>query len=120
MSNLEHQERPWGEYWVLYDGDDCKVKRIRVAPGQRLSLQYHVRRDEQWHIISGKGMLTVDRNKFLLRAQDSFTIFRVQHHRIHNIGDEDLIFIEIQTGDYFGEDDIVRIEDDYNRVNTDI
>jgi mannose-6-phosphate isomerase len=115
MSNLEHDIRPWGEYQVLYDGEDCKVKRITVYPRQRLSLQYHLKRDELWQIISGKGIVTVDSTQYVLQPQDSFTIFRVQHHRIENITDENLVFIEIQTGDYFGEDDIIRIEDDYGR-----
>ena len=108
--------RPWGSYEILYDGPDCKVKRIIVKPEQKLSLQFHYKRDELWQIISGEGILTIGDQDFVLEAQDSMTIFRKQHHRIKNIGKEDLVFIEIQTGDYFGEDDIVRIEDDYGRV----
>jgi mannose-6-phosphate isomerase-like protein (cupin superfamily) len=108
--------RPWGSYQILYDGDDCKVKRITVKPGKKLSLQFHYKRDELWQIISGKGILTLEDTQYVLEAQDSRTISRKQHHRIENIGKEDLVFIEIQTGDYFGEDDIVRIEDDYGRV----
>ena len=108
--------RPWGSYEILYDGADCKVKRITVNPGKKLSLQFHYKRDELWQIISGKGILTIGDTQYVLEAQDSMTIFRRQHHRIENIGKEDLVFIEIQTGDYFGEDDIVRVEDDYGRV----
>ena len=113
MSKLE--SRPWGTYEVLLDAENCKVKRITVLPGQRLSLQYHEKRDELWQIISGKGILTLNDTEFVLEEQDTFTIFREQHHRIKNIGEEDLVFIEIQTGDYFGEDDIIRIQDDYGR-----
>ena len=115
MSSLEHSIRPWGEYQVLYDGDDCKIKRITVYSGHRLSLQYHLKREELWHIISGDAKITVDTNEFELLPQDDFFIFRGTKHRIENIGKEDLVFIEIQTGDYFGEDDIIRIEDDYGR-----
>ena len=107
--------RPWGYYEVLLDANNCKVKRITVLPGKRLSLQYHERRDELWQIISGEGKITIGNKEFPLGPQDSFTIFRKQHHRIENVGEEDLVFIEIQTGDYFGEDDIIRIEDDYGR-----
>ena len=114
MSKLE--SRPWGTYEILLDAENCKVKRITVLPGQRLSLQYHLKRDELWQIISGKGILTLNETEFVLEAQDNFTIFRKQHHRIKNIGEENLVFIEIQTGDYFGEDDIIRLQDDYNRV----
>jgi mannose-6-phosphate isomerase len=112
---IETEIRPWGQYEVLLDAKDCKVKHITVLPGQRLSLQYHEKRDELWQIISGEGKITVGKMEFDLAAQDNFTIFRRQHHRIENIGKKNLVFIEIQTGDYFGEDDIVRIEDDYNR-----
>lgn len=113
MSQIE--VRPWGAYEVILDAKDCKVKRISVTPGQRLSLQYHEKRDELWQIISGEGSITVDDKIFKLYPQDSITIFRRQHHRIHNTGDKDLVFIEIQTGGYFGEDDIIRIQDDYGR-----
>ena len=118
MSQIE--KRPWGTYEVLLDAQDCKVKRITVLPGQRLSLQYHYKRDELWQIISGKAKLTIGSEvlkyeEFELLPQDDFFIFRRQHHRIENIGEEDLVFIEIQTGDYFGEDDILRLQDDYGR-----
>ena len=118
MPSLE--SRPWGHYEVLLDAKDCKVKRITVLPEQRLSLQYHYKRDELWQIISGKAKLTIGTEvlkyeEFELLPQDDFFIFREQHHRIENIGEENLVFIEIQTGDYFGEDDIIRLQDDYGR-----
>ena len=118
MPNLE--TRPWGYYEVLLDAKDCKVKRITVLPGKRLSLQYHEKRDELWQIISGEAKITLGGEglryeEFELLSQDDFFIFRKQHHRIENIGEENLVFIEIQTGDYFGEDDIIRLQDDYGR-----
>ena len=111
----ELESRPWGHYEVLLDARDCKVKRITVLSGQRLSLQYHEKRDELWQIISGQAKITIGDEEFELLPQDDFFIFRRQHHRIENIGEENLVFIEIQTGDYFGEDDILRLQDDYGR-----
>src|SRR6056300_445703 len=115
MPILDFEERPWGHYEILLDADNCKVKRITVLPEQRLSLQYHTKRDELWQIIEGKGILSLDGTDYVLEKQDTFTIFRKQHHRIKNIGTDNLVFIEVQTGEYFGEDDIIRIEDDFGR-----
>jgi len=115
---LDSQEwrRPWGFYEVLADKPDHKVKRITVYPGKRLSLQRHQRRDEHWQIIQGKGMLRLDEKNIAIIAGDDADIPRGTLHRIHNTGPENIVFIEVQSGDYFGEDDIERIEDDYGRV----
>ena len=110
------EERPWGKFEVLYDGPDCKLKRITVNSGGRLSLQYHHKRDEFWRIISGSATITYHTEKMTLVAGDFIEIPREVHHRVENLSNEPLVFIETQTGDYFGEDDIVRIEDDYNRI----
>lgn len=111
------EHRPWGSYEVLSeDRDDHKVKRITVLPGKRLSLQYHGQRREHWVIISGRAMATVGDSTLELGPSETIDIPCGAKHRIENAGSQDLIFIEVQQGDYFGEDDIVRIEDDFGRV----
>ena len=108
-------ERPWGLYVVLANEIDVKVKRIMVKPGKRLSLQRHKKREEHWFIHKGKALIKMNDDEFVLKPGESIDIKRNTIHRIENIGDSDLVFIEIQTGDYFGEDDIERLEDDFNR-----
>lgn len=108
--------RPWGHFEVLSDAPDHKVKRIVVFPGQRLSLQRHRHRSEHWHIVKGKAVVTLDGRQIELQAGESVDIPLGAAHRIANVGSEDLVFIEVQRGDYLGEDDIERLEDDYGRV----
>lgn len=108
-------ERPWGKYYVLYDEPNFKMKRIEVLPGQRLSYQYHHHRQEAWTIIRGTAKIVIDNEEKTYIYGETILIPRTAKHRIENIGDDLLIFIEVQTGTYFGEDDIVRIEDDYQR-----
>lgn len=111
------EHRPWGNYEVLSeDRDDHKVKRITVLPGKRLSLQYHGKRREHWVIISGRAMATVGERTLELGPSETIDIPCGAKHRIENAGSEDLTFIEVQQGEYFGEDDIVRIEDDFGRI----
>lgn len=111
------EHRPWGYFEVLSDDhDDHKVKRITVLPGKRLSLQYHARRREHWIIVSGSALVTVGENSVKLNPTQAIDIPHRTAHRIENIGKIDLVFVEIQQGDYFGEDDIVRIEDDFGRI----
>jgi mannose-6-phosphate isomerase-like protein (cupin superfamily) len=112
---METDTRPWGRYEVLADEGDHKVKRIIVAPGKRLSLQRHRRRAEHWYGISGQGIVTVDDRQIPLGPGQAVDIPRGGLHRIHNPGTVPLVYIEVQTGDYFGEDDIERVEDDYGR-----
>jgi mannose-6-phosphate isomerase-like protein (cupin superfamily) len=113
----EYSERPWGNYTVLDDqAPDHKVKRIVVHPGKRLSYQRHARRAEHWFVVSGEARVTLDGTVVGLRAGQAIDIPREGAHRIANEGDVDLVFIEVQQGDYFGEDDIVRLEDDYGRA----
>jgi len=107
--------RPWGHYIVLEDQPRHKVKRIVVNPGQRLSLQLHHRRAEHWMVIEGEGMVTVGDEEIRVPKGEAIDIPREARHRMRNAGDEPCVFIEVQTGDYFGEDDIVRLEDDYGR-----
>ncbi len=115
---LDSQEwrRPWGFYEVLADEPDHKVKRITVYPGQRLSLQRHQRRDEHWQMIQGQGMLRLNERDIAIKTPDHAEILRGTLHRMTNTGSEEIVFIEVQIGDYFGEDDIERIDDDYGRA----
>lgn len=108
--------RPWGNYIVLYDGQDCKVKRITVNPGHRLSYQYHNYRSEHWTVVQGSGIITFDDVQIPIEANDNVFIPAKSKHRIMNNTAVDLVFIEVQTGSYFGEDDIIRLEDDYKRI----
>ena len=108
--------RPWGSYSILEDADDCKVKRLVVKPGQVLSLQKHHRRAEHWTVVSGVAKVRLGDREFLLQANESTYIPVNTRHRLENPGNEDVHLIEVQTGDYFGEDDIVRYEDIYGRV----
>jgi mannose-6-phosphate isomerase len=113
---MEHDIRPWGEYWVLDDAATHKVKRIRVNTGGRLSYQYHHHRSEAWTIVSGVGRITLDGVVHDYKVGDTALIAQGVKHRIENPFAEPLFFIEVQHGSYFGEDDIVRIEDDYQRT----
>jgi len=113
--NTQTDHRPWGYYTVLADETDHKVKRIVVYPGKRLSLQKHQKRTEHWYVVSGKGIVTLDRQRLNKKSGESVEIPHGSVHRIENTGNVDLSFIEVQTGEYFGEDDIERLEDDYGR-----
>lgn len=109
------EERPWGRYTILEEGEAYKVKRIEVEPGHRLSYQYHHQRSEAWTITQGKAKITLNEDAQFYQAGQTILIPQGTRHRIGNEGPEKVQFIEVQTGTYFGEDDIVRLEDDYNR-----
>lgn len=113
---MEDDHRPWGYYKVLAEEDDHKVKRVVVYPGQRLSLQRHKHRAEHWYIIQGNAVVRRNDEEFSIQAGNSFDVPQHAWHRIANPGTDDMIFIEIQSGVYFGEDDIERSEDDYGRA----
>ncbi len=109
-------QRPWGSFTVLDDGEGYKVKRIEVLPYKRLSYQKHEKRSEHWFVIQGTAKVTLDGVETLRSAGDSVDIPMGCAHRVENPGDELVIFIEVQQGDYLGEDDIVRFEDDFGRA----
>ncbi len=112
-----YDERPWGSFTVLDDGDYFKVKRIEVLPGKRLSYQRHSRRAEHWYVVRGTAKVTLNGKEILVCAGESVDISVGSAHRVENPDPFDtLIFIEIQTGEYFGEDDIIRLEDDFGRA----
>ena len=110
-----YDERPWGNYTILDEGSGFKVKRIEVKPGKRLSYQKHARRAEHWYVVTGQARVTLDGREIDLSAGEAVDIPLGAAHRVQNPGGEPLIFVEVQRGDYFGEDDIVRLEDDYGR-----
>ena len=107
--------RPWGEYDVLCDDVDFKVKTITVLPGKRLSYQQHAKRSEHWFVVKGVGEVVLDGETVPVKAGEAVDVPVGTPHRIGNCGDEDLVFVEVQHGTYFGEDDIIRLEDDYGR-----
>ena len=112
------EERPWGTFTVLDEGENYKVKRIEVYPGKRLSYQKHGRRSEHWFVTLGTAKVTLNGGEILVRNGEAVDIPVGTAHRVENPDPEQiLIFIETQTGDYFGEDDIERLEDDFGRLN---
>jgi mannose-6-phosphate isomerase len=112
---LEKSERPWGRYEVLQEDDGHKVKCIWVNPGKRLSYQRHAKRAEHWFIVQGTGEITINGDVRPVKPGDTVDFGIGVLHRIANTGTEIIIFVEVQTGTYFGEDDIERIEDDFGR-----
>ena len=109
------EERPWGKFEILVDSDYCKVKRITVNPGGRLSYQYHYHRSEVWTIVAGIATITLDDEVNWYDYGKTIRISQGTKHRVENKEQDPLIFIEVQHGSSFAENDIVRIEDDYNR-----
>jgi len=108
--------RPWGTFTVLDEGENFKVKRIEVLPGKRLSYQKHAQRAEHWVVVQGTAKVTLDDRNLIVTTGQAIDIAIGSAHRVENPGDELLIFIEVQRGDYLGEDDIVRLQDDFGRA----
>jgi len=111
----KYDERPWGTFTVLDEGEGYKVKRIEVYSGKRLSYQKHAQRAEHWFVVQGEAKITLDGEEVIKRVGEYVDIEIGTAHRVENAGDELLIFIEVQRGDYLGEDDITRLEDDFGR-----
>lgn len=109
--------RPWGSYQSLDTGERYQVKRIIVAPGGRLSLQKHAHRSEHWVVVKGAAQVTIGDKTWMLEENQSVYVPQGTVHRLENPGDIDLELIEVQTGSYFGEDDIIRLDDVYNRID---
>lgn len=113
---MDRDERPWGSWETLHEDADCKVKRIVVKPGKRLSYQTHAKREEHWTVVKGRALVTLD------GADREYAPGEIVHipvgaaHRAANAQAGELVFIEVQLGAYFGEDDIERLEDDYGRA----
>jgi len=112
------ERRPWGEFVILDDGPAAKVKRITVEPRQRLSYQSHDKRSEHWIVVEGTAIVTLDDVDHSVEPGGTIEIPVHTKHRVRNDGTTPVVFIEVQTGTYFGEDDIVRYEDDYGRAGS--
>ena len=112
---MQYDERPWGSFTVLDEGATYKVKRIEVLPQKRLSYQKHSHRSEHWMIVAGQARVTLEGREISLVAGQAIDIPMGAAHRIENTNTEKLLFIEIQRGNYLGEDDIQRLQDDYGR-----
>jgi mannose-6-phosphate isomerase len=115
---MEKGERPWGSYTVLEENKSYKIKRIEVSAGHRLSLQMHHHRSEHWIVVSGTARVTCGDREFIVNVNESTFIPMGTMHRLENPGIISLIIIEVQSGEYLGEDDIVRFQDDYQRAAT--
>ena len=115
MSNCT-ENRPWGSFTVLDESDGFKVKRISVNPGHKLSLQYHHHRSEHWTVVQGVATVTVGEDIKKVEVNESVYIPLKEKHALANEGQELMQLIEVQVGDYLGEDDIVRLEDRYGRA----
>ena len=113
-----HEDRPWGSFTILDESENFKVKRIEVLPGKRLSYQRHTKRAEHWFVVQGTAKVTLNGSEILVKTGEAVDIATGTAHRVENPHDtEMLVFIETQTGSYFGEDDIERLDDDFGRVS---
>jgi mannose-6-phosphate isomerase len=108
-------QRPWGTFTVLDEGENFKVKRIEVLPGKRLSYQKHSQRAEHWAVVQGTARVTLDDVEITVPTGGAIDISVGAAHRVENPGEDLLVFIEVQRGGYLGEDDIVRLQDDFGR-----
>lgn len=113
--NRKYTQRPWGRYKVLFYEPGVWVKRVEVKPKGRISLQKHFKRSEKWIVVRGKGVAIVDDQTIPLKNGTIVDVSKESIHRIANTGTEILLFIEVACGSYLGEDDILRLEDDYRR-----
>ena len=114
---LIFESRPWGSFTILDEHVNYKVKRIEVLPGKRLSYQRHAKRSEHWFVVKGTAKVTLNGEEILVPAGSAIDIGLEVAHRVENPDTSDkLVFVETQTGTYFGEDDIERLEDDFGRV----
>ena len=114
MISIESEERPWGRFFVLHDEPTYKLKRIEVDQGGRLSYHYHHKRSEAWTVVEGIGTITLDGGVKDYLKGETILIPQGVKHRIENKGFQKVVFIKVQIGSYFGEDDIFRIQNDYN------
>ena len=114
--HIERTHRPWGWYETVSEAPGNKIKRIGVLPGQRLSLQKHAQRAEHWVVVQGTARITLDEHSFDLKIGEHCDIAQGQVHRLSNVTEQPVEIVEIQFGSYLGEDDIVRLDDDYGRA----
>lgn len=114
--HAHHGTRPWGSWEVLLDEPNYKVKRLVVLPGKRLSEQKHFKREEHWTVVQGQALVTLNQAQIPLGIGGTIDIPCAAWHRLENTETSNLVVIEVQCGTYFGEDDIVRRNDDYGRA----
>jgi mannose-6-phosphate isomerase len=117
-TSARFDRRPWGTFTVLDEGKDFKVKRIEVLPGKRLSYQKHSQRAEHWVVVHGTAKVTIDDHDIVVQPGQAIDIAIGAAHRVENPGEDTLLFIEVQRGSYLGEDDIVRLQDDFGRIGS--
>lgn len=110
-------QRPWGTFHVLDEKEGFKVKRIEVLPNKRLSYQKHAHRAEHWFVVRGTAKVTLNGEEILVKTGEAIDIPLGAAHRVENNESENLVFIEVQRGDYLGEDDIERLQDDFGRTS---
>jgi mannose-6-phosphate isomerase len=115
-TQLTSESRPWGSFTVLEEGPGYKIKRIVVLPKHRLSLQMHYHRSEHWIVVRGTAKVTCGQEEKVISTNQSTYVPPCTQHRLENPGVIPLVIIEVQNGQYLGEDDIVRFSDDYARV----
>ncbi|MEA5421372.1 phosphomannose isomerase type II C-terminal cupin domain [Spirulina sp. CCNP1310] len=115
MARDDSPQRPWGTFTVLEEGPQYKIKRIEVKPGHRLSLQMHHHRSEHWIVVAGTAKVTCGDQVTILGSNQSTYVPQCTPHRLENPGVINLVIIEVQNGEYLGEDDIIRFQDDYKR-----
>lgn len=120
MDEHEAVKRPWGEFLILGNSKSHQVKRITVTPGKRLSYQTHSKRSEHWFVVEGEGRVTIDGVDQQVAPGIAVDLPVGAAHRIANTGDEDLVFVEVQHGVSFEEDDIIRLDDDFGRRDEDV
>mgnify|MGYP001810188755 CR=1 FL=1 len=116
--STDTESRPWGSFTTLEEGPGYKIKRIEVKPGHRLSLQMHHHRSEHWIVVSGTAKVTCGETEEILFSNQSTYVPQCVNHRLENPGVIPLVIIEVQNGEYLGEDDIVRFQDDYARTES--
>ena len=116
-SSPSFDRRPWGTFTVLDEGENFKVKRIEVLPGKRLSYQKHSQRAEHWVVVQGTAKVTLDGRDITIETGQAIDVAIGAAHRVENPGAVPLLFIEVQRGNYLGEDDIVRLQDDFGRAD---
>jgi mannose-6-phosphate isomerase len=118
LATISSESRPWGTFTTLEEGRGYKIKRIEVKSGHRLSLQMHHHRSEHWIVVSGTAKVVCGDREIILHSNQSTYVPQCTTHRLENPGVIPLILIEVQNGEYLGEDDIIRFQDDYARTAT--
>ncbi|MBM0743653.1 cupin domain-containing protein [Phormidium sp. CLA17] len=116
LSVTSGESRPWGSFTILEEGRGYKIKRIEVKSGHRLSLQMHHHRSEHWIVVSGTAKVVCGEEELILHSNQSTYVPQCTAHRLENPGVIPLVLIEVQNGEYLGEDDIIRFQDDYART----